>query len=96
MKKKTTMTIGHAKNFIQHGLQEGTLRTRLNASTNATEIFTVLKKENLAFSTQDFDEVFHNLLTQCQEREQADQLRVFKMWWDLTMAMSDVTIADHQ
>jgi hypothetical protein len=90
------MTIGHAKNFIQRGLQESALRARLNASTNATEIFTVLEEENLAFSTHDFDEAFHHLLTQCQEREQADQLREFKMWWDLTMAMSDVTIAGHR
>ena len=29
------------------------------------------------------DEAFHHQLTQCQETEAAEQLKEFKLWWDL-------------
>jgi hypothetical protein len=81
------MTIGKAKEFIQRGMQDSALRERLNGASNAEAINTILKQEDLIFSASDFDEAFHNLLTQCQEKEQADQLREYKMWWDLTMSL---------
>ena len=44
---------------------------------------TVLAEEDLLFSAYDFDEAFHHQLTQCQEMEAAEQLKEFKLWWDL-------------
>ena len=35
------------------------------------------------FSTHHFDEAYHHMLTQCQTKEDADRLQMFKMWWDL-------------
>jgi hypothetical protein len=45
----------------------------------------VLAEESLTFSPHDFDEAFHHRLTQCQEEEEADQIKEFKMWWDLLL-----------
>ena len=81
------MSVGQAKNFIQRGLQDSTLREDLNASSNQTALLAVLERENILFSAHEFDEAFHNLLVQCQEKDQADQLNEFKMWWNLTVAL---------
>lgn len=82
------MTIAHAKQFIRRGMQDVQLRDRLMVSSGWTALTDVLKKEGLIFSAHDFDEAFHNLLTQCQDEGQADQLREFKMWWHLTEALT--------
>jgi hypothetical protein len=31
----------------------------------------------------EFDEACNHRLTQCQQAEEAEQLREFRMWWDL-------------
>jgi hypothetical protein len=77
------MTIGNALTFITRGLTESDLRDRLNAAASVAERDEVLVQEKFAFSDHDFDEAFHNRLTLCQAQEEADQLREFKMWWDL-------------
>ena len=77
------MTIGNALTFIKRGQEEDTLRARLNAASSPHELETILSEENLVFSAHDFDEAYHHRLTECQEEEQADQLKEFKMWWEL-------------
>jgi hypothetical protein len=77
------MTIGNALTFIKRGLEDSDLRGRLNAATSLLEIDQVLAEEDLLFSAPDFDESFHHQLTQCQEMEAAEQLKEFKLWWDL-------------
>lgn len=77
------MTIGHAISFIERGLKEKALRGLLNSASNASELSLVLAGENLTFSPEEFDEAFHGKLTQYQVEEQADQIKEFKLWWDL-------------
>ena len=77
------MSIGNALGFIERGLYDTDLRKRLNAASTEDECEKVLLKERLTFSPHDFDEAFHHRLTQCQEAEEADQVKEFKMWWDL-------------
>ena len=77
------MTIGNALSFIKRGQTDSALRKRLNAAGSPDELSEILAAEKLNFSEHDFDEAYHHQLTQCQEEEQADQLREFKMWWDL-------------
>ena len=84
--KEIDMTIGNALNFIERGLHDSGLRRQLNAASDVAECQKVLDKEELTFSAHDFDEAFHHRLTQCQEEEEADQLREFKMWWELLSA----------
>lgn len=77
------MTIGNALGFIERGLHDAGLRRRLNAAATAAECEGALADEDLRFTPHDFDEAFHHRLTQCQGEEEADQIREFKMWWDL-------------
>jgi len=85
------MTIGNALGFIERGLHDAALRKRLNAASTAAECENVLGDENLKFSPHDFDEAFHHRLTECQEEEEADQIREFKMWWELLMGSFGAT-----
>ena len=77
------MTIGNALAFIERGQADGTLRDRLNAAKSCEERDVLLAEEQLVFSAHDFDEAYNHRLTQCQVEEEADQLKKFKMWWDL-------------
>lgn len=77
------MTMENALRFIKRGLGDNNLRKRLNTTSNVSEIQLILADEQLAFSPQDFDQAFHSRLLNCQELEDAEQLKEFKMWWDL-------------
>lgn len=80
------MTMRKALGFIERGLHDAELRRRLNKASSVSECEQVLGEENLTFSPRDFDEAVHHRLTQCQEAEEADQIKEFKMWWDLLQA----------
>lgn len=82
------MTIGNALTFIKKAQKDTSLRKRLNASKNQQEIESVLADANLSFSAHDFDEAYHHSLTLCQEYEEAEALKEFKLWWDLLMQMT--------
>ena len=77
------MTIGNALTFIQRGIEDHALRARMNAANSIEEIDAILAEEKIPFSPHDFDEAYHHRLTECQEEEDAGQLKEFKMWWDL-------------
>jgi hypothetical protein len=77
------MTIGNALTFIKRGQEDGALRARLNAANSPHELEAVLSEEKFVFSSHDFDEAYHHRLTECQEEEEADRLKEFKMWWEL-------------
>ena len=77
------MTIGNALTFIKRGLEDSDLRGRLNAATSMPELDQVLAEEDLLFSAGDFDEAFHHRLTQSQAMDAAEQLKEYKLWWDL-------------
>ncbi|WP_419655689.1 hypothetical protein Dvar_47860 [Desulfosarcina variabilis str. Montpellier] len=76
------MTIKNALTFIKRGQEDRALRSRLNSANSADELNEILITEKLDFSAHDFDEAYHHRLTQCQEEEEADQLKEFRMWWD--------------
>ena len=82
------MTIGNAKQFIKRCMQEKDLRNRVRRASDDASLQAVLAREGLVFSDQDFDEAFHNLLTQCQYREQADLLKEFRMFWEMTVSLA--------
>ena len=77
------MTIGNALNFIDRGIHDAMLRRRLNTAADITEFENILAGEKLMFSADEFEEAFNHRLTQCQEEEEADQIKEFKMWWEL-------------
>ncbi len=79
------MSIGNALIFINRGLEDNNLRGRLNAASRQPKLNQVLAEEDLLFSAHDFDETFHHQLTRCKTLETVDQLKEFKLWWDLLM-----------
>jgi len=77
------MTVGNALKFIERGLRDSALRNSLNSAADLSELQSILDDEKLIFSANDFDEAFHYRLILCQEEEEADQIKEFKMWWYL-------------
>ncbi len=77
------MTIFNALTFIKRGMSDAALRSTMNKTSDPVELQTVLAREKLLFSFFEFDEAFHFLLFQCQEESQADQLKSFRLWWEL-------------
>ncbi len=81
------MTIGNALTFIKQGLKDSQLRKHLNSASSSAELYNVLADERLTFSLQDFDQAFHLCLVKCQEEEDAEELKEFKMWWNLLLTI---------
>jgi hypothetical protein len=90
------VTIRNALAFIERGLRDTALRNRLNDARNLSELQHALEAEEILFSAEDFDEAFHHRLTQCQEEEEADQIKEFKMWWDLLAQSLNMTLCGNQ
>ena len=88
------MTVANALTFIKRGLSEKTLRSRMNTANSVQAIEEILTEEKIHFTANEFDEAFYHRLTQCQEAEEADQVKEFKLWWNLliqTMAPAACT-----
>ena len=85
------MTIGNALAFISRSLDDAGLRESLNGAANKNEIDQILAKESLTFSANDFDEAYNHKLTECQEEDEAEQLKELKLWWNLLMQVLDPT-----
>ena len=77
------MTIGNALKFIDRGRDDKALRDRLNGAADMAACENLLSQEGLMFTAHDFDEAFHHRLTLCQEEDEADQIREFRMWWEM-------------
>ena len=76
------MSIAHAKRFIHRVLAEADLVDRINDAPDEPTVRDILAHEGFEFNANDFDEAFHNLLTQCQWEDQADCLQGVRMWWE--------------
>jgi hypothetical protein len=83
--KGGSMTIGNALGIIKQGLGDKNLRKELNRASSVSEVYQILAREHFAFSFQDFDQAHYLQLVKCQEIEQAQQLKEFKLWWDLLL-----------
>lgn len=83
------MTIGNAMAFINRGMTDSKLRERLNTASSIQVRDDILAEERLLFSQHDFEEAYRNRLTACQQAESADQLKEFKMWWELLTRLYD-------
>ncbi len=77
------MTIGDALAFIKRSLSDASLRAKLNGAGSKEELEKILAEELLSFNPDEFDDAFNHKLTECQEEEDADQLKELKLWWDL-------------
>lgn len=77
------MTIGNARRFIKRAQHEKELRNSLNRASDTAELSRILEKEDLAFSSYEFEEAFSNKLTQCQTADEVEQLQQLKIWWTM-------------
>lgn len=77
------MTVGNAIAFIKRGMHDRELRGRLSSAESIWSRDQILSNERLQFSQHQFEEAYYNQLTLCREAEEADQLKEFKMWWEL-------------
>lgn len=78
------MTIGNALGFIERGLNDIDFRKRINSAQGPENLKEILKAEDLLFTDHHFDEAWHNRLIKCQEAEDGERLKEFKLWWELT------------
>jgi hypothetical protein len=81
------MSIHHAKKFITVGMEDAQLRDRLNSAATMMELLAITGEQGMSFTPGEFEEAYSNRLVQCQFEEQADQLKEFKLWWDLLSGM---------
>ena len=77
------MTIGDALAFIKRSLSDSALRSKLNGAESKSEIEKILADELLSFNSNEFEDAYNHKLTECQEEEDADQLKELKLWWDI-------------
>jgi hypothetical protein len=78
------MSRADAVTFIKTAMTDPELRKKIDRSATSEERTAVLKEYELKFTEFEFQDGFNNLLTRCQEEGDADRLREFRMWWDLT------------
>lgn len=81
--KGESMTIANALDFIEQGMNDSALRGRLNSASTESELREILASEKFTFSIAEFNNSFLQRLTQCQETEEAEQLKEFRLWWGL-------------
>ena len=77
------MTLANALTFIKRGQKESSLRATLNRASTALEFSSVMVAENLKFTSHEFEEAFSMKLVNCQEHEEIEDLKAFKMWWNV-------------
>ena len=82
------MSVENAKIFIKKALNDKELRDGVNAASNSEEVAAFLESKNLAFNYSELDEAHSNLLTQCQHEDEANELKEFRMWWDMIVSMT--------
>lgn len=81
------MTIGHALTFIKRGMTDAALRDRLNDAVTYAELQSVLDVEGLSFSPDEFEDAANSTLIKLPSWEASDELREFKLWWELLQKM---------
>lgn len=82
------MSLDNAKKFMSNAMKDKQLRDGVNSASTAEEVDAFLESKNLSFTYSEFDEVYNNLLTQCQSEEDANMLKELRMWWDMTVSMN--------
>ena len=81
------MSRADAVTFIKTAMTNHKLRKQIDTCTTPEEREAVLKEHGLHFTEFEFQDGFNNLLTQCQEEEDGNRLKEFRMWWDLTRSV---------
>ncbi len=81
------MPIANVRKFAQKAMSDNTLRKELNAAENREARMAILEAKGLPFTDAEFGEGYRSLLVECQTEGAADQLKEFKLWWELLQSM---------
>ena len=76
------MTIAAAEQFIQRSVNDPELVCQINLASDSAEIINILSGLGLLFNHEEFERAYFNVLTWCQNPEQAEAVKGVKMWWD--------------
>ncbi|MBN2804746.1 MAG: hypothetical protein JXR91_16745 [Deltaproteobacteria bacterium] len=77
------MTVKNAMKFIDEGQVDSDLRKKLYNANTIDEMYKILGDMNLSFSAAQFEEAYTNRLVNCQHEDFAEQLKEFKLWWEM-------------
>ena len=81
------MPIANVRKFAQLAMSEAALRKELNSAANREERMAILEARGLPFTDAEFGEGYRSLLVECQSEAAADQLKEFKLWWEMLQSM---------
>lgn len=81
------MSVENAKIFIKRALNDKELRDGVNSASTSEEVTAFLESKNIGFTFSELNEAHTSLLTQCQSEDDAQELKEFRMWWDMTVSM---------
>lgn len=76
-------TLGGALKFIKRVRVEQGLRRALYQKDTVEEIFAYLHSEGLDFQESDMEGAYLHLLTNCQDKSEADELKEIVIWFSL-------------
>lgn len=77
------MSIQHALIFIENIDTKKELREACYACHSQSELITMLRKNGLSFTPDEFDDAVNMLLFKCQTYEQASKVNQIKIWFSL-------------
>lgn len=77
------MPIANVRKFAKLAMNDAELRKTLNAAPDREARMAILEARGLPFTDAEFGEGFRSLLVECQSEVAADQLKEFKLWWEL-------------
>ncbi|EPR42370.1 bacteriocin propeptide, TIGR03798 family [Desulfovibrio sp. X2] len=82
------MPMAHVRPFLKQALTDKELRDRLLAASNGAERVEILAAEGYEFTDEEFEEGYRGVLTSLQFERDADQLKEFKLMWDMLRRVS--------
>ena len=76
------MTLDAAQKFIVAAVQEPELVERINLAADSEGVKRILAENDFEFNYEEFEKAYFNVLTWCQNIDQANAVEQVKAWWD--------------
>ncbi len=81
------MSIGNVRKFAILAMSDDGLRKELNSAEGREGRMAILEARELVFTDAEFGEGYRSLLVECQTETAADQLKEFKLWWEVLQSI---------
>jgi hypothetical protein len=80
--ERACMTLAAAQTFIQAVVNDPELVTRINLADDIAALQGILSELEMAFSDEEFEQAYFNVLTWCRTFQQAEAVKEIKLWWN--------------